>query len=176
MCRSQDRVPQEGWKYSDPRGRAPGFQLPPDWYYCAGHVDFLLRLYLSFSYLLGCGFVLISLNVVVTLPGLRCFFRRNCSICSCKFLVSMGGGEFRIFFLCHLETEHPVLFFESAEFSRRYSRKTSFQSDDRHLCNSNTLLAPPPQPVGCPIIHPQDFCVLLAMMGYTPVTVDSLLA
>lgn len=35
----------------------------------------------------------------------RVFSRGNCSICSCRFSVSLGGGELRIFLRHHLEVE-----------------------------------------------------------------------
>ena len=34
---------------------------------------------------------------------IRYFSEENYSICSCKFVVSMGGGEFMVFLHCHLE-------------------------------------------------------------------------
>lgn len=38
-------------------------------------------------------------------PNSQAFFRVNYSICSSKFVVSMGGGEFRAFRYCHLELD-----------------------------------------------------------------------
>lgn len=34
--------------------------------------------------------------------ALLCLFRRNCSIYSCRFLASLGGGEFKVFLHYHL--------------------------------------------------------------------------
>lgn len=38
-------------------------------------------------------------------------FRRNYSICSCRFVISMGGDEFRILLCHHLELSSPKHFF-----------------------------------------------------------------
>lgn len=71
----------------------------------------------------------------------------------------------------------PTLFFESTVFPGRFSRKNSFQSDDRHVCNSDILSASHliPDFVWCLIIHPQDFCGLSALVGCIPVAAASLL-
>lgn len=71
----------------------------------------------------GCGF---SLGEIVSLPLLpisvlsfkplvwrpcsssfQVFFQGNYSICSCKFMVFVGGGEFRVFLGHHLKSS-PV--------------------------------------------------------------------
>lgn len=71
----------------------------------------------------------------------------------------------------------PTLFFESTVFPGRFSRKNSFQSDDRHVRNSDILSASHliPDFVWCLIIHPQDFCGLSALVGCIPVAAASLL-
>lgn len=38
-------------------------------------------------------------------------FKRNYSIYSCRFSVSVGGGDFKILLCCHLESEHSFLHF-----------------------------------------------------------------
>lgn len=35
--------------------------------------------------------------------GSRVFFRGTRFVCSCRFVVSMGGSEVRVFLCCHLE-------------------------------------------------------------------------
>ena len=50
-------------------------------------------------------FFLFTCCVGVVQLVLRFFFRGNCSVCSCRFGVSIGGGEFRILLCCHLELE-----------------------------------------------------------------------
>ena len=74
-------VPEVRFKPFTPRGEAYGLSL------------FL------------CGFSLIHPMCRNHLASFWVFFRGNFSICSCRFGVFMGGGEFRIFLCCHLELE-----------------------------------------------------------------------
>lgn len=44
-------------------------------------------------------------------PSYQVYFRKkNCCICSYRFGVSMGGGDFRVFLLCHLELPMSTTF------------------------------------------------------------------
>lgn len=43
------------------------------------------------------------------MANFQVFFRGNCSICSCKFDVSMGIGKLRIAVYCHLEPPLPIM-------------------------------------------------------------------
>ena len=45
------------------------------------------------------------------LASFQAFFRGNYSMCSGKFGVSMGGGEFRLFLCCHLEPLLLLIYF-----------------------------------------------------------------
>lgn len=48
------------------------------------------------------------------------FFRVNCSICRCRFGVSVGGSGFRVFLCCHLELPSwKQLFREIANTKRK---------------------------------------------------------
>lgn len=72
-------------------------------------VGFVVRLYLSLSCPLGCGFPLICTVRRGHSARFWLFFRGNCSMCSCRLNVSVGGKAFRIF-LCHpLELELDFL-------------------------------------------------------------------
>lgn len=77
----------------------------PHWGWC-----FFGRPHLCLSDISCCGPFIICCGGGVHL--VQVFFRGNCSICSCRFGVSMGGGPFRIF-LCHcLEKELKFLLFQ----------------------------------------------------------------
>ena len=92
-------VPNVGYEPFVPQGEAPD---------CVLEVGFMVRLSQSFLFT--------SMWFISHLPnvkGLLCqflggfFFRGNCSVSSCRFYVSMGGAEFRIF-LHHLLDPEPL--------------------------------------------------------------------
>ena len=73
-------------------------------------MGFMVRLCLSLSYWLQCGFLLTCLmwrDCSATLYGVCLFVEGNCSIYSCRFSVYLEGGKSRIFLCCHLELELP---------------------------------------------------------------------
>lgn len=66
-------------------------------------VEFILRLWLSLSYPLCCAFPLSFAQCEgVTMSVFRLFCRGNVSICSCSFVVSIGGDELSIIYIAIL--------------------------------------------------------------------------
>lgn len=69
-------------------------------------VGFVARLCPSLSYRgLPCRPSLIRWMLGVPQPVFRFFSRGNCTMCSCRFGVSVAGGEFRVLLGPHLEWE-----------------------------------------------------------------------
>lgn len=75
-------------------GEAPGFEFPPK---CASlrWSELYCRIASASCACFGCGFFFLARWEGYT-ASLQVLFRRNDSRCSCRFGVSMGGGEFRI--------------------------------------------------------------------------------
>lgn len=83
----------------------PQVMLPclwdPSWVWVSvQEVGVLVRLYLCLSNLSGVVLLSTWRNCSTSFQAL---FIGNWSMCSCRFGVSVGGAEFRIFLLCHLE-------------------------------------------------------------------------
>lgn len=87
-----------------PRGEAHVCKFPPDCdlLYRGG---FMARLCPSLSYLLLSGLFPIRPMCRSHSASFRGFFRENCSICSCRLSVFVGGGGFGIFLHRHLGLE-----------------------------------------------------------------------
>lgn len=59
--------------------------------------------------------------VVELMFSSQVFFSGNFSICSCGFVVSVGGGEFRILPYHHLELSPPACIFFSKPSDNQFS-------------------------------------------------------
>ena len=80
--------------------------------HCNWRVDFpFTSSYLYFSNLSRCCPLLWRL----CLPNFQVPFRGNYSICSCRLVYSMGGGEFRIFFYTFLNPPVSCLWEQDSE-------------------------------------------------------------
>ena len=87
-----------------PWGEACVCKFPPDCdLLCRG--GFMARLCLSLSYLLQYGLFPIPPMCRSHSASFRVFFRENCSICSCRFSVFVGGSGFGILLRRHLGLE-----------------------------------------------------------------------
>lgn len=97
------RVPDVGHSPLSPQGKVPSFG---ERFLIVGHrvmVGSQVRLSISLSHLDWCiSFILCCRDAAHLV--LRSFSEGNYSMCSCTFVVSMPGGECRVFLGCHLET------------------------------------------------------------------------
>ena len=65
----------------------------------------LWQVFLSLSYLFWCGYFLVCLMCRRCSASFWISFRGNCSVCSCRFGVFVGGDEFRGLLYYHLGLE-----------------------------------------------------------------------
>lgn len=82
---------------------------------CCTKRKFMEKLFLSLLYLFQCfffPFLLIYVICRICSASFWISFRVNCSICSYRFGVSVGEGEFRRLMYCHIESELLTTSFE----------------------------------------------------------------
>lgn len=115
--------------------------VPYHLYVTALSLDFMGRVCLSLSYPFinrWCGYFFICLKCRSYVVRFWVLFRRNCSLCSCRFLVSVGEGEFTIFLCCHLVLKLFVFDFKNTLF---FSISPVFQLSRHsvHVCLINKV-------------------------------------
>lgn len=107
------RVPDVGFKPFCPQGEGPGFEFLPHCGSLHQGWSLFLNCVLASLTLFNVGFLSFAECVEVTQLVFRFFAfffpRGTSSICSCRYSVSVGGGEFRIF-LRHHQEHIPKIF------------------------------------------------------------------
>lgn len=68
------------------------------------------------------------------------FFKRICSISRCNLVCSVwGGGEYRVFLCCHLDSEPTFLFCLLAICQYRMLRDTAWLDEDQAILHSSSF-------------------------------------